>query len=249
MKLLLASLAAAGLVLSPERDERTSPTMTGADGQLLARGEQEQTVEGDALELRVRWDFLDGRVVSERSTFLLRPRLEQNTWLWEERQGGSIRRRFEVDFGTGKATAYKLERGGPHRWSEHLSLAPGTTFAGSGIVFVLKGVRARLVRGEGVTVMAVGMTPRPRVVPLDIRWRGLERIGQDGRTWEADHFTVHPDVGLLVELFVHVPDGDFWLTREQPPDLLRAEYPLLEPDDPVVRAETHLDPARDAAPR
>ncbi|MHB8875171.1 MAG: SPRY domain-containing protein [Myxococcaceae bacterium] len=243
--LLLAVLLLAGRgyaidTVYPQQPERSSPDLLSEDGRLLAKGTQVTERFEGGFQVRTSYRFTDGRQVAESVRMSERPQLAQEAWTWEERgAGGALRRYFEVDFRSGVATAFKQERDGPKRWSVKLDLEPGTTFSGAGFVYAIKNLQPRLAQGEKVRLKAVGMTPKPRVVNVELRSRGAEEIQMGGRTWAAEHVTLHPRLGLLVGLVANVPDFQFWLSRESPPELLRALYTLAEPGDPLVRADTY----------
>ncbi len=219
----------------PEPTERTFPTLSSLDGAVLAEGEEVEEVFGDRVEVRARYHFIDGREVEESVRLRQVPELAQESWDWKESvPGGAVSREFHVDFLSGNATAFKQAR----RWSERLRVIPGQTFGGPGFVLALRNLQPRLDRGEVVKLLAVAFTPAPRLVNVSLRGRGAEQLRSGGRTWTADHFTLHPDLSFWVGLVAQVSDFEFYFSTERPPDLLRAEISLLEPGDPRVRADT-----------
>jgi hypothetical protein len=97
-------------------------------------------------------------------------------------------------------------------------------------------VRERLIRGEVVTLDAVGFMPKPRGASVEISYAGRDRIRMSDRTIAADRFVVHPKVPAIAKLFVKVPDQTIWLTTP-PAGFLRWEGTLAVPDDPIVRVD------------
>lgn len=219
-----------------EGTARGFPALRNLKGEKLADGDFAQWIEGSQLHVRIRYAFNDGRQLEEKAVFRQRPELIQQSWSWRELSNGRLFRRFEVDFEGGTATAEKREERELERWSEEVDIEPGQTFAGFGFTLAIKGLRERLIAGERVELHAVGFTPKPRVVAVDISHAGLNRIPMAGRTIRANRFIIHPKIPWFAELFVDVPDTSIWLTTP-PAGFLRWEGPLAEPDDPVIRVD------------
>jgi hypothetical protein len=59
------------------------------------------------------------------------------------------------------------------------------------------------------------------------------------RTLAAERFVIHPQIPLafIAKLFVKAPDQYLWFYRPAPPAFLRADIPLAEPSDPILRIE------------
>jgi hypothetical protein len=112
----------------------------------------------------------------------------------------------------------------------------GRAFAGFGFSIVMKALRGPLLRGESVTLQAVGFTPKPKVVDVDVSYGGRDRIRMAGRVIAGDRFVVHPKIPAIAKLFVHVPDATIWLTTP-PAGFLRWEGALAQPDDDLVRVD------------
>jgi len=114
---------------------------------------------------------------------------------------------------------------------------PGRTFAGFGFMLAIKSLRDRLIKGERVELQAIGFTPRPRVVSVDVSHGGLDQMQMAGRVLRGDRFVIHPKIPWVAALFVDVPDMQIWLTNPTPAGFLRWEGPLAEPSDPVIRVD------------
>lgn len=126
-------------------------------------------------------------------------------------------------------------------------MTKGRTFAGFGFTPAIADNRARLIKGEKVELEAIGFTPRPRAVSVEISYGGLNRMRMGGRLLRGERFVVHPKIPLLAKLFVDVPDTQIWLTNPPPAAFLRWEGPVAEPGDPIVRVD--LLPGARAPPR
>lgn len=105
------------------------------------------------------------------------------------------------------------------------------------VTMAIKGLQKRLVRGEHVELQAVGFSPKPQVVTVELSYGGLDRMRMSGRVLQGEHFIVHPKIPRIARLFVEVPDNHIWLTRSAPVSFLRWEGPLAEPGDPITRVD------------
>jgi len=235
---MTSALLCALLALAPhgrEGDAQAFTALTDPQGRPLADSRYSQWIEGDLLHIESRADFPSGRSVVEHATLRLRPRLEQESWDWTERNGSKLVREYLVDFRTGKAQATRVDQG--KRWKEDLKIEPGKTFAGIGFVPVVKALRGQLTAGQQLELTAVAMTPRPRTATVTVRRDGRALVHMAGRTIEGDRYTIHPEIPAIARLFVKAPDLYIWLVADDPPAFLRFEGPLVEPDDQVVRID------------
>jgi hypothetical protein len=204
--------------------------MENADGAPLGTGTVQRSREGNGLRIRTRYELTDHSRIDEEAAFLLEPHLVQQSWSWRQTRDGKLLRSYSVDFGSGQATGLKWEKGKKRTWNEHLSITPGRTFAGAGFALALEGLRDEVREGP-VRLKAVAMTPKPRVVPIQLKYAGRE-AGEHGA---VDHFVIHPSLGVLLQAIAHPPDFDLWLSAEEKPSLVSVRGLLLEPSDPVIR--------------
>lgn len=238
--LLLALL----LGIAPLAHEGDAQAFTSAvdpeSGAALADGRYAQKVEGDVLRIEARYDFPGGRSIVERAAVRLHPRLEQESWDWTEHRGDVLVRQYQVDFGTGKAVAIRVDQ---HKeWKEDLEIEPGKTFAGIAFVAVIKSLREELRPGQKVDLKAVAFTPKPRVAPVNVIRGKPEELRMAGRSIPADAYTIHPDIPSIAKVFVKAPDQHVWLFATGPAAFLRYQGPLVEPEDQVIRVD--LIPSR-----
>jgi hypothetical protein len=213
------------------------PTLFDLQGKKLADGEFTQMLTNDRLHVTIKYDFGNGHRVEEKSAFRQKPRLVQEEWSWNETKNGELFRHFTIDFRTGKATADKRQDRSVKHWSEDLKVEPGRTFSGFGFVLVLKSLRERLVRGEKIELQAVGFSPKPRLVSVDLSYDGVDRLNMAGRAIEGGRLLIHPKIPAIAKVFVDVKDTHIWLTTSRPLMFLRWEGPLAEPDDPLIRVD------------
>jgi hypothetical protein len=214
---------------------RAYPVLRDAAGRKIADGNFQQWVEGNDLHVQITYTG-DGRKMEETAVLRQRPELSQQQWRWRESLRGEDVRTFEVNFASGMATAVKMEKGEPRRWSEKLDIARGETFAGFGFTLALKALRERLIKGEPVTLKAVGFTPQPRVVGVALSYAGRDSIRMVDRPVTAEHYIIHPKIPALAKWFVKAPDANIWLTPP-PAVFVRFEGALVEPSDAIIRVD------------
>ena len=213
------------------------PELLDLQGKKLADGEFTQWIEDDRLHVTIIYNHGDGHRVEERSVFQQSPRLIQESWSWSEFDNGQLLRHFEVDFKAGKARATKRKGNELKYWFRDVRIEPGTTFAGFGFALAIKSFRQRLVDGQAVQLQAVGFTPKPRLVTVEISYGGLDEMTMGGRTVQGDRFVVHPKLSWFIRLFIKVKDSRIWFTDTRPFAFLRSENPVSEPTDPMVRVD------------
>jgi hypothetical protein len=191
--------------------------------------------------ITLRYEFPDGRLVEEETSFATGPPLLQRTWRWSESRSDSGRvrqlRELEVDFGAGTASSERLDDGELERDEGEVEVEPGITFAGFGFTLALQSLRDRLVEGDVVELRAVVFMMGSRSVDVEVSHAGVERMRMGGRDLAGDRFDIVPQIPWLVDLFVDAPTSHIWLLRPPPSEFLRFEGPLVEPSDPRVRVD------------
>lgn len=234
--LVLAIPAAALEWRAFEGAARGFPALRDADGKKIADGDFAQWIEKDRLRVRITYASRSLRI-EENAVFRQHPELVQQSWSLRELRNGKLYRHFAVDFLSHSATARKDEKGELKEWSDDVKLDAGRAFAGFGFTLAIKALRKRLIAGEHVELEAVGFTPKPRVVNVDVSYGGLDRVRMSERTLQGERYIVHPKLPFIADLFVNVPDARIWLTSPGPATFLRWEGPLAEPDDPIARVD------------
>ena len=214
---------------------RGFPVLRDQSGKKIADGDFAQWTQNGRLHVKITYTGGSRRIV-EQAVFLQRPELTQEAWSLRELHDGKLQRLFEVNFAKGIATATKHNGEALEEWSDDVNVEPGRAFAGFGFSLAIRALRPRLIRGEHVKLQAVGFSPNPRVVTVELSYAGVDRVQMSGRTIRADRFIVHPKVPLIARLFVDVPDAQIWLTTP-PVTFLRMEGPLAEPNDPPARID------------
>ena len=239
---VVAALLFAALTAAPvetrwvEGTLRGFPVVRQADGRAIGEGTLTQFIEYGKLHSEGIFDLRDGRTVREETVLEQHPRLRQRFWSWKETRGKEVLREFSVDLATGHAKARKLTSDGVDTWDEHLD---GTqdAFVGVGFMYAVKNLTERLDRGEKIELTAVVFTAKPRTVTVSISRDLVGELGMGNRRLPAERYVIHPEVPWIARLFVKAPDQYLWYYRPAPPAFLRADIPLAEPGDPIVRIE------------
>ena len=212
------------------------PAMLELNGKQLGRGEFTQEMQGKLLHIEISYDLTNGHRIVEKASIQQQPEVMQKEWSWQEYNGGTLVRRYAVDFDSGKATAEKREKDDVRHWSEQLKIEPGQTFAGFGFTLALQNLRDRLRKGEAINLKAVGFMPKPRVVTVKLSYRGVDRMRMSDRVLPGEHFMVQAEIPAIAKLFIKISDTSIWLTPP-PSSFLRYEGPLAEPTEQVVRVD------------
>jgi len=147
-----------------------------------------------------------------------------------------VLRRFAVDLATGHATARKRNGDGFDTWDDHLDGTKGG-FAGVGFMYAVKNLTDRLDKGEKIELTAVVFTTKPRAVTVSVSRDQVGELSMGGRRLPAARYVIHPEVPWFARLFVKAPDQYLWYYRPDPPAFLRADIPVAEPGDPIIRIE------------
>jgi hypothetical protein len=221
------------------------PALLDSNGKKLADGDFTQWIDDGHLHITITYRYERGDRTEEKAVFLQKPELIQEEWSWRELKGGKVVRHFAVDFKTQTATAQKREKDDLKNWSEKIEVQAGRTFAGYGFMLALQNLRPRLIRGEQIELQAVGFTPKPRVVTVQLSHGGVDQMKMSDRLLEGDRFVIHTKIPAIVGLFVHLPDTLIWLTKP-PAEFLRWEGPVAEPNDPIIRVD--LVPGAESGP-
>lgn len=213
------------------------PELLDLQGKKLADGEFTQWIDGGLLHVTIVYDYGDGHRIEERSVFQQEPKLIQESWSWSEFDNGQLLRHFEIDFKTGKARAAKRKGNEMKYWFRDMKIEPGSTFAGFGFALAIKGLHQRLIEGQTAQLEAIGFTPKPRAVTVEVSYGGADVMEMAGRTVRGNRFVVHPKLSWFIRLFIKVKDSRIWFTATRPVAFLRSENPVSEPTDPMVRVD------------
>ena len=232
---MLPSLAGAVEAKWDEGDLLGFPALFNETGGRVGEGEFNQKRSGSTFTVTSTYRFKDGRVAVEEATFGTKPELFQKSWKFEEKRGEALLRKYEVDLESGVARAEKHEGTKVRRKSGKMKVEKGKTFAGLGFVYAAKNLFGRLRDGEAVELTAIAFTPTPRSVKVELKSVGTEILTAGASGVKAEKITVHPKIPKIARIFVKPKDATLWFARRSPPQFLRSESTLAEPNEPVVQ--------------
>src|SRR6266853_1811916 len=198
------------------------------DGKSLADGDSTQIAEGDRVTSRMSFKFTDGSVYeqttifSQRGTFrLLSDHVIQ--------KGPQFKPPMEtsIDATTGQVTVrYTDDHGKERVLTERLELPPDVA---NGLLFtLLKDVEPSVPR---TTVSYVAVTPKPRVIHLEIIPQNQEPFSIGSYSHKAFRYVVKAKIGGVAGLIAPLvgnlpPDFQAWVLAEGAPAFVRFDGPL-----------------------
>jgi len=208
------------------------------DGKPIADGESTQIAQGDRVTDRMRFKFKDGSIYEETTVFSQRGtfRLLSNHVV---QKGPLFKRPMEtsIDATSGQITVrYTDDHSKEKVLTERLDLPPDVA---NGMLFTLvKNVQPSVPE---TTVSYVAVTPKPRLVNLEIIPQGREPFSIGSYTHKAVRYVVKVKIGGVAGAIAHLmgkqpPDTQTWMLADGAPAFVRSDGPLSG-DSPVLRIE------------
>jgi hypothetical protein len=214
------------------------------DGKPLADGDSTQVVRGDLVTSKMSFKFTDGSVYeettifSQRGTFqLLKDHVVQ--------KGPQFKPPMEtsIDATTGQVTVrYTDDHGKEKVLTEKLALPPDVA---NGMLFtLLKDVEPSVPQ---TTVSYVAVTPKPRLVHLNIIPQNRVPFSIGNHTHKATRYLITVKIGGLAGLIAPLvgkkpPNMQAWVLAEGAPAFVRYDGPLCS-DGPTWRMELAIPAA------
>jgi hypothetical protein len=208
------------------------------EGKMLADGELTQFAEGDLVKSHLIFRFKDGSLYEEAAMFTQHGtfRLRSDHVV---QKGPSFKHPMEtsVDVATGRVVVrYTDDEGKEQTVDERLSLPEDVA---NGLLFTL--VRHIQPSVPQTVVSQVAMTPKPRLVELEILPRGEEPFSSGSTRYKAVHYVVKVKIGgvagLLAPLLGKKPaDMHIWIQPGEAPAFVKFEGPLYN-GGPIWRVE------------
>jgi len=211
--------------------------LRSTDGQILAEGDLLQTVHGDRVTSRLVFHFKDGSVhddtvvYSQRHYFrLLSEQLIQ--------KGPSFEQPVEVWINASKnevTVKYTDKDGKQQTATEHPKMP--ADLANGLVLTLLKNIKA----GTALKLSMLAVTPKPRLVKLNINSDGEESFLVGNSSRKAVHYVVKVDIGgiagaLAPLLGKQPPDTNVWILPGEAPAFVKSEGPLYV-SGPIWRIE------------
>lgn len=207
------------------------------DGAQLASGELIQRADGTRVTTRLHLDFKDGSVHDETAVYTQRGRFR---FVSDHvvQKGPAFRRQLESTIHRdGRVVVrYSDEDGKPKVIRDRLKLPPDVV--NGMIVLAVKNFPRAASRKK---VSYVAITPKPRLVELEIAPEGEEPFSTAGITRTATRYVVKVHVPGVVGVVATIagktpPDSHVWVLRGGAPVLVRGELTLAA-DAPIWRVD------------
>jgi hypothetical protein len=207
------------------------------DDKPIADGDLTQIARGDSVTSRMRFRFKDGSTYEETTKFSQRGTFK----LLSEhviQKGPAFKLPMEVmiDATSGQVTVRYTENGQEKVLDERLELPPDIA---NGILFtVLKNVPRNAPK---TTVSYVAVTPKPRLVNLEIVPQGEEAFSIGSYNHKAIHYVVKVKIGGVAGVVAPIigkqpPDIQVWVLADDAPAFVRSDGPLFG-EGPIWRME------------
>jgi hypothetical protein len=187
-------------------------------GEPIAHGELRQKPSGAAIESRLFLDFKDGSISDETATFTQEQvfRLERYRLV----QRGPSFPRVEISFerGTGRYRASTQERKEDEVKSASGALdMPGDLYNGMALVLL-----RNLPRGVGATVQMAVFMPKPRLIKMELRPEGEDRVLVGGVAKTTTRYLAKLEIGGIAGVIASLvgkepPDLRYWLVPGEIP--------------------------------
>jgi hypothetical protein len=212
-------------------------TLRSLDGTILAAGDLIQTSNGRRVTTRLVFRFKDGSTRDETTVYTQRRefRLISNHVV---QKGPTFKMPMEstIDALNGQVTVRYTEDGKEKLIEEHLQL-PADISNGL-ILALLKNISPKTPK---TTVSMLAITPKPRLVKLEIVPAGEEPFSTAGYEREATHYVIKVHVpgvaGAIGSLLGKTPpDSHIWMLGGEAPVCVKSESALF-PGGPTWRID------------
>jgi hypothetical protein len=203
-------------------------TLRTQDAKPLAHGDLMQVVDGDEVSSRLVFHFHDGSLHDERTVFT-----QQGQFRFRKshlvQKGPAFERDVEatIDAAAGSVVVRTKERDGKNEtYEEKMEIPPD--LANGVILTALKNVSPT---APLTTLSMMAITPKPRLVKLEIRPAGEDAFTVAGETRRAVHYVVKVDIGGVTGLLAGLvgktpPDSHVWILPGDFPAFVKSESPF-----------------------
>jgi hypothetical protein len=206
-------------------------------GKTLADGDLIQNVQGDRVTSRLVFRFRDGSLHDETVVYSQRQHFRVISDHLRQR-GPSFPRDLDMtlDAGSGRVTVKYTEDDEQKVETEQVEIPPNLV---NGLVStILKNVRPNALP-EPFAYLA--LTPKPRLVKLEVSVAGLEPFATGGTVRKATHYILKVKIGGIAGFIAPLvgkdpPDVHVWILGGEAPAFIRAEQPLFT-GGPIWRIE------------
>lgn len=209
-----------------------------SSGVMVARGDLLQQARGNQVTSRLVYAFKDGSVQDETAVFSQRGHFQLITdHLVQKGPAFEQPLDMRIEAATGLVTVrYNDEHGREKIESERMELPPD--LANGLIITLLKNVR-RSAFPPSVSYVAV--TPKPRLVKLELSVAGTDAFLVGGASHRATHYVLKVGIGGIAGVIAPLlgkqpPDSHVWILEGEAPAFVKSESPLFL-GGPIMRTE------------
>jgi hypothetical protein len=221
----------------PEGTTRGFLAIRTPQGELIGRGELRQKPRGDEIDSRLLLQFKNGSVHEEVTTYSQRGVLRLESYRLTQRGPSFPGAEISFDRKSGRYQAKARERtDGPEQTASGEFEMPADLYNGMALV-VLK----NMVPAEGATGQLAAFTPKPRLLRMEFRQEGEDRVFFAGDPKQAARHLVNLEIGgvsgVVASLIGKIPpDLRYWLALGEIPAFVRFEGSMFL-NGPVWRVE------------
>jgi hypothetical protein len=208
-----------------------------SQGELIGHGELRQKPRGDEIDSRLLLQFKNGSVHDEVTTYSQRGVLRLESYKLTQRGPSFPGAEVSFDRKSGRYQAKTRERAdGPDETASGEFEMPADLYNGMALL-VLK----NMPPGERVTGQLAAFTPKPRLLRMELRREGEDRVVFAGDAKQATRHLVNLEVGGLTGVVASLigkspPDLRYWLVLGEIPAFVRFEGSMFL-NGPVWRVE------------
>ena len=234
-------VAAAGAdtvrVRFPEATTRGFLAVRTPDGALIGHGELRQLARGVEIDSRLTLRFKDGSLHDESTTYSQRGAFRLEAYSLTQRGPSFPGAEIAFDRKSGRYRAKTRERpDGPEETASGELEMPADLYNGMALL-VLK----NMAPGDRTTGQLAAFTPKPRLLRMELRREGEDRVTFAGNPKQATRFLVDLEVGGVGSVVASLigktpPDLRYWLVLGEAPAFVRFEGPMFL-NGPVWRVE------------
>jgi hypothetical protein len=212
--------------------------LRAVDGAVLAHGDLLQVSRDGEIDKRMVFHFKDGSAFDERATYT-----ERGVYALKSYSLSKSGPAFEMDTeismtpatGAYRVTTRDRKGGAEKRFEGKLEL-PADVYNGM-ILTIVKD----LPKGSAEIIHYVAFTPEPRVIELELKPVGEQKITVGELTKTAVHYVMKPRLGMWLKLFATMlgrmpEDLHAWILTDEVPAFVGFEGSLTTPG-PVWRIE------------
>jgi hypothetical protein len=232
------TLAAAPVqVLLPEGSTRGFLRIRSPEGARLGHGELVQRMRGNDLESHLVLSFDDGSIYDEVTAYSQHGVFRLDAYRLTQRGPSFPGAEIAFDRKTGRYQAKVRGRIGAAEEQASGEFEMPTDLYNGMALTLLK----NLPPGKGVTAQLAAFTPKPRLLRMELRREGEDRVVFGGNAKQATRLLVNLNVGGLTGVVASLmgktpPDLRYWLVPGEVPAFVRFEGAMFL-NGPVWRVE------------